>query len=161
MSSTELSSETSAAGQAPAENMVVAHFIVSDDVERSRRFYTEVLGGRTVVSGEDLGGRSVDNVTYVALANTWIIINNGGGPTDDKPTVTLETPPDPDRVSSFLNIRVEDIQAVYAEWSARGAEFLTPPKQHETEIRCYIRDPDGYLIEVGQTTLARGWRPPA
>jgi catechol 2,3-dioxygenase-like lactoylglutathione lyase family enzyme len=161
MSSTELSSETSAAGHAPAENMVVAHFIVSDDVERSRRFYTEVLGGRTVVSGEALGGKSVDNVTYVALANTWIIINNGGGPTDDKPTVTLETPPDPDRVSSFLNIRVEDIQAVYEQWSARGAEFLTPPKQHETEIRCYIRDPDGYLIEVGQTTLARGWRPPS
>jgi hypothetical protein len=44
---------------------------------------------------------------------------------------------------------------------ARGAQFLTPPKQHETEMRCYIRDPDGYLIEVGQTTLARGWRPPS
>jgi hypothetical protein len=26
--------------------------------------------------------------------------------------LTLETPPDPDRVSSFLNIRVADIQAV-------------------------------------------------
>jgi catechol 2,3-dioxygenase-like lactoylglutathione lyase family enzyme len=136
--------------------MVVAHFIVSEDVERSRRFYTEVLGGKTVVSGE-----ADDEVTYVALANSWIIINVGGGPTDDKPTVTLETPRDPDRVSSFLNIRVADIQAVYAEWSARGAQFLTPPKQHETEIRCYIRDPDGYVIEVGQTTLPRGWHPPS
>jgi len=100
-------------------------------------------------------------VTYVALANIWIIINVGGGPTDDKPAVTLETPPDPDRVSSFLNIRVADIHAVHAKWSARGARFLTPPKQHETELRCYIRDPDGYLIEVGQTTLPRGWRPPS
>ncbi len=89
------------------EEMVVAHFIVSDDVERSRRFYTEVLGGKTVISGE-----LSDEVTYVALANSWIIINVGGGPTDDKPTVTLETPPDPDRVSSFLNIRVADIHAV-------------------------------------------------
>ena len=138
------------------EKMVLAHFIVSDDVERSRRFYTEVLGGKTVISGE-----SDDEVTYVALANSWIIINVGGGPTDDKPTVTLERQLDPDRVSSFLNIRVADIQAVYDEWTARGAHFLTPPKQHETEIRCYIRDPDGYLIEVGQTTLARGWRPPS
>jgi catechol 2,3-dioxygenase-like lactoylglutathione lyase family enzyme len=143
------------------EQMVLAHFIVSDDVERSRRFYTDVLGGRTVISSEVVGGETVDDVTYVALANSWIIINEGGGPTDDKPTVTLETPPDPDRVSSFLNIRVKDIAAVYAEWSARGAQFLTPPKQHETEIRCYIRDPDGYIIEVGQTTLARGWRPPS
>ena len=94
--------------------MVLGHFIVSNDVERSRRFYTEVLGGTTVISGE-----SGDDVAYVALANSWIIINVGGGPTDDKPTVTLETPPEPDRVSSFLNIRVADIQAVYSEWSAR------------------------------------------
>jgi catechol 2,3-dioxygenase-like lactoylglutathione lyase family enzyme len=136
--------------------MVVAHFIVSDDVERSRRFYTDVLGGKTVI-----GGEAGDAVTYVALANSWVIINEGGGPTDDKPTVTLETPPDPDRVSSFLNIRVKDIDAVYKEWTARGAEFLTPPKVHETEIRAYVRDPDGYIIEVGQTTLDRGWRPPS
>jgi catechol 2,3-dioxygenase-like lactoylglutathione lyase family enzyme len=133
------------------ERIVVGHFIVSGDVERSRRFYTEVLGGTVVFSGEP---------TYVALSNTWVIINVGGGPTDDKPAVTLETPPDPGRVSSFLNIRVKDIAAVYAEWSARGAEFLTPPKQHQYEIRCYIRDPDGYLIEVGQTTDRQGdWSP--
>ena len=128
---------------APDEGLALTHFIVSDDVERSRRFYTEVLGGETVRAGEP---------SFVELANSWIIINVGGGPTDDKPTVTLETPPDPERVSSFLNIRVADIHAVYDEWSARGAEFLTPPKEHETEIRCYIRDPDGHLIEVGQTT---------
>jgi len=136
-------------GSQPAYEIALAHFIVSDDVERSRRFYTEVLGGRTIRSGEP---------AYVALANSWIIINVGGGPTDDKPAVTLETPRDPDLASSFLNIRVSDIHAVYAEWSARGAEFLTPPKQHQTELRCYIRDPDGYLIEVGQTTLPGGWR---
>jgi catechol 2,3-dioxygenase-like lactoylglutathione lyase family enzyme len=135
----------------PPEGIVLAHFNVSDDVERSRRFYTEVLGGRVAFHGD---------VTYVALANSWIIINVGGGPTDDKPTVTLEAPRDPDRVGSFLNIRVKDIEAVYAEWSARGAQFLTPPKQHQYEIRCYIRDPDGHLIEVGQTTDPQGdWSP--
>jgi catechol 2,3-dioxygenase-like lactoylglutathione lyase family enzyme len=136
---------------APTQEMVLAHFIVSADIERSRRFYTEVLGGTVVFAGEP---------TYVALSNSWIIINVGGGPTDDKPAVTLETPRDPDRVSSFLNIRVKDIEAVYAEWSARGGQFLTPPKQHRDEIRCYIRDPDGHLIEVGQTTNRAGdWSP--
>ena len=45
-----------------------------------------------------------------------------------------------------------DIQQVYEAWSAKGAEFLTPPQQRETEIRCYMRDPDGHLIEVGQRT---------
>jgi len=127
----------------PREGFLAAHFIVSDDVERSRRFYTDVLGGTTVRS---------DEPAYVALANTWIIINRGGGPTDDKPDVTLETPRDPNRVSSFLNLRVADVDALHREWSERGAEFLTPPIQRATEIRCYIRDPDGYLIELGQTT---------
>jgi catechol 2,3-dioxygenase-like lactoylglutathione lyase family enzyme len=135
----------------PVERMVVCYFIVSDDVERSRRFYTDVLGGRVVFGPEP---------TNIALANSFIVINGGGGPTDDKPTVTLETPSDPDRVSSFLNIRVTDIHAAYAEWSARGAQFLTPPKQHQYETRCYIRDPDGYIIEVGQTTDPQGdWWP--
>ena len=137
----------------PREEILLTHFIVSDDVERSRRFYTEVLGGRVAFSNSA-------GPTNVALSNSWIVINSGGGPTDDKPEVTLETPGDPSRVSSFVNIRVKDVETVYSEWSARGAQFLTSPKQHQYEIRCYIRDPDGHLIEVGQTTDADGdWSP--
>ena len=126
----------------PSEGIFLTHFIVSDDVQRSVAFYADVLGGEIVMEGEP---------SMVQLANSWIIINVGGGPTDDKPEVILETPPDPTRSSSFLNIRVADIQAVYEQWSSRGAEFITEPKDHETEIRCYMRDPDGHLIEVGQT----------
>ena len=136
---------------APTEEIVLTQFIVSSNVERSRRFYTEVLGGETVLEGEP---------TVVALANGWIIINVGGGPTDDKPTVTLEPPSDQDRVSAFLNIRVADIHAVYEEWSGRGAEFVTPPIDRGREIRCYIRDPDGHLIEVGQSTRVVEGRTP-
>jgi catechol 2,3-dioxygenase-like lactoylglutathione lyase family enzyme len=131
---------------APSEGIALTHFIVSDDVARSCRFYTEVLGGELVMEGEP---------SIVALANGWIIINVGGGPTDDKPAVILETPRDLNRVSSFLNIRVADIEAIHAEWSARGAEFLTAPQDRGPEIRCYLRDPDGHLIEVGQTTRQR------
>ena len=137
----------------PADRMVVCYFIVSDDVERSRRFYTEVLGG-TVVFGPQ--------PTNVALANSFIVINAGSGPTDDKPDVILQTPADPARVSSFLNLRVTDIQATYEELCIRGAQFLTPPKQHAYETRCYLRDPDGYIIELGQTTDPQGdWLPTA
>jgi catechol 2,3-dioxygenase-like lactoylglutathione lyase family enzyme len=131
---------------APSEGFVLTHFIVVSDVERSVRFYSGVLGGEVVMAGEP---------SIVALANSWIIINVGGGPTDDKPTVTLEPPQDPNRTSAFMNIRVADIEALYREWSARGADFLTPPQQRATEIRCYIRDPDGHLIEVGQMTSRR------
>ena len=87
------------------------------------------------------------------VANTWLVLNVGGGPTDDKPTVTLSTPPDPNRTSAFLNVRVADVQRIYREWSAKGAEFLTEPKDHGCEMRAYIRDPDGHLIEVGQTSF--------
>ena len=51
-----------------------------------------------------------------------------------------------------MNIRVADIQACYELWKSRGAEFLTEPIAKYGEIRCYIRDPDGYIIEVGQST---------
>ena len=43
--------------------------------------------------------------------------------------------------------------AVYEQWRARGAEFLTPPTDRGAELRCYLRDPDGHLIEVGQATV--------
>lgn len=128
---------------APTEGFVLTHFIVAEDVARSRDFYTGVLGGTVVLDGEP---------TIVKLVNGWVIINVGGGPTDDKPEVMLETPRDPNRTSAFLNIRVADIEASYQEWSSRGAQFLTPPKDHGAEIRCYMRDPDGHLIEVGQST---------
>jgi len=128
---------------APSDGIVLTQFVVSRDVARSRDFYAGVLGGEVVMDGEP---------TIVKLANSWIIINVGGGPTDDKPEVVLDTPSDPNQVSAFLNIRVADINAKYEEWSGKGAQFLTPPMDRGAEIRCYMRDPDGHLIEVGQAT---------
>jgi catechol 2,3-dioxygenase-like lactoylglutathione lyase family enzyme len=126
---------------APAQGFVVTYFIVSSDVPRSRRFYSEVLGGEILLEGDP---------SIVALANGWVTIGSAGGPTPDKPTVTLQPPSHPDHVSGFMNIRVADIGATHAEWTARGAQFLTPPMDRGAEIRCYMRDPDGHLIEVGQ-----------
>ena len=128
---------------APSEGIVLTHFVVSADVARSRDFYVGVLGGVAVMEGEP---------TIVKLANSWIIINVGGGPTEDKPEVLLDVPADPNLISAFLNIRVANIARVYEEWSAKGAAFLTPPIDRGREIRCYMRDPDGHLIEVGQST---------
>ena len=129
---------------APTEGIAITYLIVSRDVERARRFYVDVLGGEAVLAGEEF--------SIVALANGWVTITLGGGPTDDKPDVTLVPPTDTNLATSFLNIRVADIKTVYDEWSARGAAFLTEPIDHGGEIRCYLRDPDGHLIEVGQIT---------
>jgi hypothetical protein len=93
----------------------------------------------------------------VRLSNSWIIMNPGGPPTPDKPGITVADYQPDDTTSIFLNMRVADIQARYEEWKTKGAEFLTPPIDRGAEIRCCMRDPDGYLIEVGQSTgLLRG-----
>jgi len=131
---------------APVDGFAVTHFLVVADQDRSREFYRKVFDAKVVLERDPV---------LLKMANSWLILNVGGGPTDDKPTVTLTTPPDPNRTSAFLNLRVADINKVYKEWSARGAKFLTEPKDHGREIRAYIRDPDGHLIEVGQTTRPR------
>jgi len=128
---------------APDEGFVLTHFLVVSDQDRSREFYRSIFGGRVV--------RERDPV-ILRVANSWLILNDGGGPTDDKPGVALATPRDLSETSAFLNVRVADIDTVYEEWSTKGASFVTEPKDHGTEIRAYIRDPDGHLIEVGQAT---------
>jgi catechol 2,3-dioxygenase-like lactoylglutathione lyase family enzyme len=130
----------------PREGFTVAHFITVADVDRSARFYETVFGARILSRGNSSGAPG-----YIQIANAWLIVYFGGGPTPDKPTVTLGVPGDPDTVSSFMNIRVADIHACYELWRNRGAEFITEPMDKVGETCCYMRDPDGYLIEVGQS----------
>jgi predicted enzyme related to lactoylglutathione lyase len=130
----------------PQDGITVAHFLTVADIERSLQFYEKVFGGRILSRGDSRGAPG-----YMQLANTWLIVNVGGGPTPDKPSVTLGVPADPDSVSSFMNIRVADIHSCYELWRSRGASFITEPKDKYGETRCYIRDPDGYIVEVGQS----------
>ena len=130
----------------PREGISIAHFLTVADIDRSARFYETVFGGRILSRGDSSGAPA-----YIQIANTWLLVNVGGGPTPDKPSVTLSVP-DPNHINSFMNIRVADIQACYELWKSRGAEFITEPIPKYGETRCYIRDPDGYIIEVGQST---------
>jgi catechol 2,3-dioxygenase-like lactoylglutathione lyase family enzyme len=129
----------------PVQGLVLTHFLTVRDVAVARRFYADVFGGEVVLE---------ENPAIVKVANSWVIMNPGGGPTPDKPDVTLVAP-DPaggETVSAFMNVRVADIAAFYADAVAKGARFLTEPLDRKAELRCYLRDPDGYLIEVGQAT---------
>ena len=130
----------------PRDGFTVAYFLTVADIDRSARFYETVFGGRVLSRGDDKGAPG-----YIQIANAWLIVNVGGGPPPDKPSVTLSVLADQDKISSFMNIRVTDIQASYKLWRSRGAEFITEPKDKYGETRCYIRDPDGYIIEVGQS----------
>ena len=126
---------------------VVTNTLIVGDIKRSVAFYRDVLGAKVLREGEP---------TFLRLGNIWLTINVGGGPTDDKPEVVASPPRDTNVLSIFLNLRVTDIRRYYELWSSRGAQFITEPKVHATELRCYMRDPDGYLIEIGQTTVTPG-----
>jgi lactoylglutathione lyase len=127
---------------APETGLLLTHLLIVADQDRSRAFYSNVLGAEVVRERDP---------AVLRLSNSWLILNVGGGPTSDKPDVIVAPPQSAHVLTSALNIRVADVQAVYEEWRARGAEFLTEPKNRGDEIRCYVKDPDGHLIEVSQS----------
>jgi lactoylglutathione lyase len=126
---------------------VVTNTLIVRDRNRSIAFYRDVLGATVQREGEP---------AFLRLGNIWLTINCGGGGTDDKPDVVAASPRDPDVLSNFIDLRVTDIKRFYELCSSRGVKSITEPKVHPAEMRCYMRDPDGYLIEVGQTTMTAG-----
>ena len=128
----------------PTTGVELRYLLVASDYARSLAFYRDVLGATLVRQISDVLG-------LLSLGGGEFLLTGGGGPTQDKPTVTFATPVDPDMVSSELNIRVPDCFAAYEILRSRGAEFLTPPVDWGYEIRAFLRDPDGHLIELTQS----------
>lgn len=128
----------------PTSDMELTHILVVSNMEQSRHFYGDVLGATVV---REYGGTSC----VLKFQGSWLLLVIGGEPTRDKPTVTFAPPPTPDTVSHAMTIRVPDCQAAYEILKSRGAEFLTPPVNWSSEIRCFFRDPDGHLLEISQT----------
>ena len=128
----------------PTSDMELTHILVVSNMEQSRHFYVDVLGATVV---REYGGTSC----VLKFQSSWLLLVIGGEPTRDKPTVTFAPPPIPDTVSHAMTIRVQDCQAAYEILKSRGAKFLTPPINWNSEIRCFFRDPDGHLLEISQT----------
>ena len=129
----------------PVEGVELTHLMVVSDMDRSRWFYRDVLGAEVY---REYGGTSC----VLRFQGSWLLLVTGGGPTEDKPTVTFSPPADPDTVSHQLTLRVPDCRAAYDVLKSRGAEFLTPPVDRGGEIRCFFRDPDGHLLEISEVT---------
>ena len=125
----------------------VTHILVVSAPDRSRDFWVNVLGAELY---REYGGTSI----VLRFAGSWLLLVSGGGPTADKPAVTFAPPPDADHVSHAMTVRVADCQAAYQALRSRGAIFLTPPHDWGGEIRCFLRDPDGHLVEISQSKLA-------
>jgi catechol 2,3-dioxygenase-like lactoylglutathione lyase family enzyme len=107
----------------PREGFTVTHFITVADIDRSADFYEQVFGGRILSRGDSKGASG-----HIQIANTWLIVNVGGGPTPDKPSVTLSVPADPDKVSSVLRIMEKSRSQVHhgADTQVRRDTLLHP-----------------------------------
>jgi uncharacterized protein (TIGR00369 family) len=146
MGDNELSDTRPLAGvPAPREGVVGTTLLIVSDQDRSREFYVNVLGASTIRERSPV---------VLRLGGMWLILNDGGDPTPDKPATIAAPPADPSRFSSALNLRVADIRSTWQQLQSAGAEFLTGPTDRGPEIRCYLHDPDGHLIEIGQTHTA-------
>jgi len=129
--------------------MELTHILVVADAGRSRDFYRDVLGAELY---REYGGTSV----VLRVFGTWLLLVTGGGPTADKPDVTFAPPADPGTVAHAMTIRVPDCRAAYETLRGRGARFLTPPVESAWEVRCFLRDLDGHLLELSQSKAAAG-----
>jgi catechol 2,3-dioxygenase-like lactoylglutathione lyase family enzyme len=87
----------------PTPETALTHILVVTDPARSRAWYLDVLGATLY--------REYGSSVVLGFAGTWLLLVEGGGPTDDKPTVTLAPPDDPDRRDNLFTIRVDDCQA--------------------------------------------------
>lgn len=129
----------------PEPEAELTHILVVSDIERSRAWYTHILGAEL---DREYGGTSV----VLRFHGAWLLLVTGGPPTADKPDVTFAPPADPSLVGHAFTIRVRDCEAVYETLRARGATFLTPPFTWEHERRAFFRDPDGHLFEISQAS---------
>ena len=126
----------------PDAGAELTHILVVADPARSRRWYEDVLGAEVY--------RAYDSSVVLRFLGSWLLLVEGGPPTDDKPTVTLASPADADLRDNLFTIRVADCRVVYETLRSRGAAFLTPPVEHGSETRCFVRDPDGHLFELSE-----------
>jgi hypothetical protein len=126
----------------PQQRLVLTPFLTVGDVARSRDFSADIFGGRVVLE---------ENSAIVKAANNCWSSCPGAGPTTDKPDVILDPLEPCEPVSSFLNMRVANIAAFDADAKSKGAQSRTEPLDRKAEMRCYLREPDSYLIEIGQS----------
>ncbi len=127
----------------PLGNSEVTTILVVADIAASKKFYIDVLGGELY---REYGGTSA----VIQLMGNWFLLSTPGGPTEDKPQIEFAVPSDPNNVSHSFTIRVQDCQEVYTFLKSKGVEFITPPYDWGSEIRCFFRDPDGHLFEISE-----------
>lgn len=107
------------------------------DLERARRFYTDVLGLTEV----DRPRLNVEGVWYgLGGGQLHLIVH--------PPTRTLRGTREIDIADGHLALRVRDYDAALARLRAHGVELLERPDNATPWKQIYLTDPDGNVIEL-------------
>ena len=118
------------------------------DLERSLRFYTDVLGMRLLRRRDYPEGRF-----------TLAFVGYG----EERDTAVLELTHNWDTASyeigsgyGHIAIGVDDIAATCHAIAERGGRVVRPPgpMKHGSTVIAFVEDPDGYRIELIQTAAA-------
>ena len=115
------------------------------DVDRSVAFYRDHLGF--------LVEATYDDPPYATLVRNGVRLSLGeqGHAAEDRPGVSMVAPEDRSRLPVVLVLEVDDAAAVHEALVAEGVELLAPPFAPPWGgLRFFLRDPDGYLVEIEQ-----------
>ncbi len=135
-------------------------FVVKD-LERSMRFYREVIGFELVRLVERTGAPISQVVGYKDAHLRAALLSLGGDHLLE--LVEYHNPPASDRPTEeravlgagHVAFTVDDINETYRDLTSKGAVALNPPAWVAPDrAACYMQDPDGNWIELIQTNEA-------
>ena len=135
----------------PHEGFFATHFFTVSDQDKSKDFHVRILGGKLI---------KPDNPCYIKLANTWIVLNSGGGPTPDKPKVLLETPSDhafPSHLHKAIWAKACTLRLLANR--SRLSEGIRPSTGHDLRSLKTEQDAlNGRVAASGASGSHRNWR---
>lgn len=120
----------------------IDHFaVVTTDVARAARFYTELLGFRETMRLETSHSGTI---IFIGLGEAQLELFGGGtprsGPAEGRPVGF-----------THIALKVDDIDADYERLAAAGIAFDMKPTTVESGLRiAFFKDPDGNTIELMQ-----------
>jgi catechol 2,3-dioxygenase-like lactoylglutathione lyase family enzyme len=115
------------------------------DVDRSVVFYRDHLGFEV--------DALYDDPPYATLTREGVRLSlaEQGHPAPDRPGTTLRVPQDTTVLPAIVVLEVADAHAVHARLVAEGVPMLAEPWAPPWGgLRCFVVDPDGYLVEIEQ-----------
>jgi catechol 2,3-dioxygenase-like lactoylglutathione lyase family enzyme len=128
----------------PPKGAELGHVLVVSDIPTSRDFYRNVLGATLIT---EYG----DNSCVLSVCGSWVLLIKVGDRAESPADLTFTPPSDASIISHELTLRVPDCRAAYESLVSRGVELLGPPVPGwGGETRCFLRDPDGHLIEISE-----------